>query len=122
MYPYKGGFGPNDKTLDLDPNVKPDFLQDVRGKLPVGFKAMLADPPYTETDARQYFPGEEGYPNPHKLMASMLESLEPGRRAGMIHYVIPRCPKGARFVALVGVGCGFGNRLRCFTVFERGPS
>src|SRR6185503_8840943 len=24
LYPYRGGFGENDKTLDLDPNVNPD--------------------------------------------------------------------------------------------------
>lgn len=122
LYPYRGGFGPNDKTVDLDPNVQPDFLQDVSQPLPAGFKAMLADPPYSEQDATEYFPGTERYPNPHKLMSNMLAALQPGQRAGMIHYVVPRCPKGARFVACVGVVCGFGNRIRSFTVFERsGP-
>lgn len=120
QYPYRGGFGPNDKTLDLDPHVGPDFLQDCTGELPSGFKGMLADPPYSEEDARQYFPGAERYPNPHKLMAAMLGALPIGHRAAMIHYVVPRCPQGARFVACVGVACGFGNRMRAFTVFERG--
>lgn len=122
LYPYANGFGPNDKTIDLDPNVKPDYCHDVRGYVPSGFKAMLADPPYTEGDARQYFPGEALYPNPHKLMRRMIETLEPGQRAGMIHYTVPRCPPGARFVACIGIVCGFGNRIRCFTVFERGPT
>jgi hypothetical protein len=40
----------------------------------------------------------------------------------MIHYVISRCPPGARFVACVGVVCGFGNRGRFYTVFERGEA
>lgn len=118
LYPYRGGFGPHDQTLDSDPGVLPDYLRGVIEPLPTGFKAMLADPPYSEEDALHY--GGSEYPNPHRLMASMLHALMPGGRAGMIHYVIPRCPKGARFVACVGVGCGFGNRLRCYTVFERG--
>lgn len=25
LYPYPGGFGPNDKTLDLDDEVEPDY-------------------------------------------------------------------------------------------------
>lgn len=119
LYPYKGGFGPNDRTLDLDPNVKPDFLQSALAPLPTGFSALLADPPYSEEDAAQYFPGAAGYPSPHKLMAHMIASLPAGGRAGLIHYSVPRCPPGARFVACVGVVCGFGNRARVFTVFER---
>lgn len=118
LYPYKGGFGPNDRTLDLDPNVTPDYLQDASAPLPTGFKAMLADPPYSETDAAEYFPGAARYPSPHKLMAHMIAALDPGQRAGIIHYSVPRCPPGARFVACVGVICGFGNRIRAFSVFE----
>ena len=45
--------------------------------------------------------------------------LEPGQRAGLIHYVLPRCPKDARFVACVGVVSGFANRVRLFSVFEK---
>lgn len=122
LYPYEGGFGPNDKTLDLDPNVRPDFLQGALAPLPPGFAALLADPPYSEEDAAQYFPGAAEYPSPHKLMAHMLKALPDGRRAGLIHYVVPRCPPGARFVACVGVVCGFGNRIRSFSVFERRAS
>jgi hypothetical protein len=122
LYPYKGGFGCNDKTLDLDPDVQPDFLQDCSAVLPFGFKAMLADPPYTEGDAEHYLPGPSKFPNPHKLAATMLRALEPGQRAGIIHYVVPRCPPDARFVACIAVVCGFGNRGRFYTVFERGAA
>lgn len=119
LYPYRGGFGANDKTLDLDPNVQPDFMQCAMKPLPDGFEAMLADPPYSEHDASNYYPGSDAYPNPHKLMTAMVKAVPIGHKAGMIHYVIPRCPKGAKFIACIGVGCGFGNRLRAFTVFER---
>ena len=81
--------------------------------------AATTTPPYSEDDAKQYFPGATEYPNPHKLMANMLAGLEPGQRAGLIHYVLPRCPKDARFVACVGVVSGFANRVRLFSVFEK---
>lgn len=118
-YPYDGGYGPNDKTLDLDVNVGPDYLQDARDPLPRGFKAMLCDPPYSVEDAVHYGPGAMNYPSPGKLIANALSALEPGQRAGIIHYMLPRRPTGSRFVAAVGVMCGFNNRIRCFSVFER---
>lgn len=119
LYPYKLGYGPNDRRLDLDPSVMPDYLQSCLDPLPADFRAMLADPPYSEQDAREYAPGEAQYPSPHKLVANMLCSLAPGQRAGIIHYVLPRCPPNAHFVACVGVVCGFGNRMRCYSVFEK---
>lgn len=119
LYPYKGGFGPNDRTLDLDPEVDPDFRTDAMGELPAGFRAMLADPPYSEEDAAKYATGAVSYPSPHRLAAHMVNAVPIGCRVGIIHYAIPRCPPGARFVACIGVVCGFGNRGRFFTVFER---
>lgn len=121
-YPYRGGFGPNDATLDLDPGTMPDFLQDARGAMPrppVPFKAMLADPPYTPEDAEHYQPGARQYPKPNALVASMLAALDPGQRCGILHYILPAPPKGTRFVACVQVVVGFNNRPRCFSVFER---
>lgn len=120
LYPYAGGFGPNDQTLDLDPDVKPDFLADCTAKLPLGFKAMLADPPYTEDDATRYAPGKASFPAPNAIVRRMLEALGPGQRCGIICYSLPSPPKGTRFVACVGIACGFNNRGRFFTVFERG--
>jgi hypothetical protein len=120
LYPYAGGFGPNDKTLDLDPACEPDFHGDAASTLPPGFKAMLADPPYTADDADRYPPGVSRLPAANQLVANMLAALLPGQRCGIIHYVIPSPPKGARFVACVGIVCGFNNRIRAFTVFERG--
>lgn len=118
-YPYKGGFGVDDRTLDLDPATTPDYKLDCMGPLPDGFAAMLIDPPYSAEDAAHYAPGPEKYPSPGKLIANAMESLAIGRRAGIIHYMLPRCPKNARFVAAVGVLCGFNNRIRVYSVFER---
>ncbi len=119
LYPYRGGFGPSDKTLDLDPECKPDFLQDAEGVLPGGFKAMLADPPYSPEDAAHYAPGSLRYPKPNKIVANMLAALRPGQRCGIIHYLMPSPPKNTRFVACVGVVSGYNNRIRVYSVFER---
>lgn len=119
LYPYRGGFGPRDQTLDLDPEVLPDYLQCAMQPLPEGFDAMLADPPYSEEDSANYSPGPAAYPNPNKLIVGMLAAVPVGHRVGMIHYVVPLCPPNAKFIACVGIACGFGNRIRAYTVFER---
>jgi hypothetical protein len=124
-YPYAGGFGPNDRTLDLDPACEPDFLQDATDRLPFQNAAtpfwpgIIFDPPYSPDDAAKYVPGSERYPSPNKLIERGIEAVMAGGRVGIIHYVLPRCPKNAKFIACVGVCCGFNNRIRCFSVFER---
>jgi hypothetical protein len=125
LYPYRGGFGPNDKTLDLDPECKPDFLQDARNDFPFmdmyshPWCGILMDPPYSPEDAAHYNVGADVYPSPGLLVKNAMEVLPIGGKAGIIHYALPRCPKNAKFVACIGVVCGFGNRIRCFSVFEK---
>lgn len=126
-YPYRG-FGPNDRTLDLNASLNPDFIQDARevfppyeddsGEITVDrdWGAVLIDRPYTEEDAAHYAVGASVLPNVHDLLK---HGLEVAPRVGMLDYMIPRPPKTARFVACVGVVVGFGNRIRAFTVFER---
>lgn len=130
-YKYPRGFGPNDRTMDLNPNCSPDFLEDCRDDnwpkgWPVGgtgqidfWGGILIDPPYSETDAANYALGPEFYPNPNDLIKTAINTLRIGYKVGLIHYVVPRCPKNAKFIAAVGVISGFGNRKRAFTVFER---
>ena len=119
LYPYSRGFGPNDKTLDLDPDLEPDFIADARQPLPTGFDAMLADPPYSGPDAEHYAPGAGKYPQPNLIVKNAIDALPVGGRVGIIHYVLPAPPKNAHFVAAVGVLCGYNNRIRVFSVFER---
>lgn len=120
LYPYRRAFGPNDKTLDLDPNVEPDFLQDARQPYPAGFDAILADPPYSPEDAEEYWPGRARYPSPGEILRRGLAAVPVGGRVGIIHYALPKPPRlGAHFVACVGIASGFGNRMRVYTVFEK---
>jgi hypothetical protein len=120
-YPYKRGFGPNDATLDIDPEADPDYQQDAREPWPVDAElARHPDrPPYSEADAEHYNAGADAYPTPNLLLKRAFEVLRPGGRVGIIHYVLPKAPKGSIFVACVGVCCGFNNRIRCYSVFEK---
>lgn len=138
FYPYKRGFGPNDKTVDLNPDLNPDFIYDVRDPLPLDhntlcgcldplcanhprmpWKAILADPPYSEEDAKSYMPGAEKYPNPNALVRNCINSVRIGGRVGFLHYLWPACPKNAMEVAIIAVKCGRNGRARQLTVLER---
>jgi len=139
-YPVRG-LGPHDKTVDLDPSVRPDYVMDVREDLPHcpydpdGWPAILADPPYTEADAEHYLggTGHTVFPQPNALLRLMLDRVRPGGRVGMLHYFWPRPPskpipalhRGVpylakiRLVAAVGVLVGYGNRIRLLSVYEK---
>ena len=121
-YPYKRGFGPFDQTADIDQSVQPDFCCDLEESFPhqrngESWPGILIDPPYSEVDAKKYLFGT--YPNPNRLVSNAVKALVHNGKVGIIHYVIPRCPPTAKFVACVGIGCGFNNRIRVFSVFEK---
>lgn len=118
-YPYAGGFGPNDSTLDLDPATNPDFHQDARVPFPSKWDAILMDPPYSEVDATHYVPGASNYPTPNQLIANAVDALRIGGRVGIIHYSLPKLDPRCKFIACAGVLCGFNNRIRVFSVFEK---
>ena len=132
-YPYKRGFGPNDKTLDLDPETTPDFLQDAREPFPMcpssnqmvqsptdkPWSGILMDPPYSEQDALHYNVGASVYPSPNLLIKNAFQVLPVGGRVGIIHYILPKAPKNSIFVACAGIVCGFNNRIRVYGVFEK---
>ena len=132
LYPYKRAFGLNDQTLDLDPACEPDWLRDARLPFPfvdgavqgerLGSKpwaGVLIDPPYSEQDAAHYTPGSTAYPKPNLLIRNALNVLPVGGRVGLIHYILPSPPEGAYFVAAIGILCGYNNRIRIYSVFER---
>lgn len=132
LYPYRRAFGPADRTLDLDPTCEPDWLRDARLPFPfedgafqgtrLGSKpwsGILIDPPYSEEDATHYKPGAAVYPKPNLLIRNALNVLPVGGRVGLIHYILPSPPAGAYFVAAVGILCGYNNRIRVYSVFER---
>jgi hypothetical protein len=124
-YPNKRVIGPQDYTLDLDPDTKPDFLQDARDPLPAftacdKWPAILIDRPYTPEDAKFYYPGPDKWPQVNALLRNALAAVRPGGKVGVLDYSLPQPPReGVRFVACVGVIVGYNNRMRVFSVFER---
>lgn len=118
------GFGKNDRTIDLDPSLKPDLCCDVREIIPRSrsMRAMwapdgiLIDRPYTEGDADHYWPGRDALPDIHKLTRDCL-SLTKGH-VGVIDYVCPNPGKAGKMVASVGITMGSGNKARGFWVFR----
>lgn len=134
-YPYRGGYGPNDKRLDLDPALNPDFLQDAREPFPrhpgdladgyphTGWPAILIDRPYSEADADHYVPGRTVLPPLNLLLKNGLEAVCPGGCVGILDYKIPQPPKSidTKFIAVVGVFCGYNNNMRAYSVFQRRP-
>lgn len=121
LYPYARGFGPNDKTLDADASLDPDYVHDIREPLPWlrQWNAILADPPYSEADAEKYQPGRDAYPSPNLILKNCINASAVGGRVGILHYVWPSPPKNAISIAAIGVLCGFNNHIRLFSVFER---
>jgi len=125
-YPFRG-LGPNDVTIDIDPDTKPDYVHDCRYSLPQregGWPAILADPPYSAEDADHYTAGASKLPIAPALLANCLLHVRPGGRVGILHYQWPRPPEKVghyriKCVALVGVIAGYGNNLRAFSVFEK---
>lgn len=124
-YPYSG-MGADDYTLDLDPDLNPDFLQDARDELPdcplvVGGKwpAILIDRPYSEIDAAHYEPGPDKLPDLNDLLKRSLKRVHVGAKVGTLDYLWPHPGKLGKEVAVVGVGTGRNNRARWYCVFER---
>jgi hypothetical protein len=130
-YPSWKRICPHDCTLDFDPALSPDYWARAEQRLPLPFcpvtgdalpwPALLADPPYTESEAKHYAPGPAAFPSAREVVARMLEAVRPGGRVGILHFKIPRPPADVpvRLVAVCSVWMGYDNAIRAYTVFER---
>jgi hypothetical protein len=126
-YPFKG-VGPNDITMDLDPDMKPDYLLDAGDPASYSLissehsqiQGVLADPPYTPEYATNYRPGAAKFPTGADIVKHSINILPIGGRVGILSLHWPRYPKKlARQVALAAVYVGNGNLGRTFAVYER---
>lgn len=135
-YPY-AGLGPNDRTLDIDPATKPNFLQDARLRFPCQredeecdlvncdeedlWPAILIDPPYDEANARLYAAeAHDALPSPGRLLRNAVAAVRPFGRIGILHWIEPSTAGlPLRTVALITVRAGKNSATRSYTVFER---
>ena len=116
-YVYKG-FGVNDKTVDIDDSLNPDFVMDVVNDLPVGdWDGVLIDTPYSEKEAENY--RFVSYPKINNLLRDVCKIIGVGVKVGILHYNFPQPPKNMRLMACVGVLMGYNNKIRLFSVYEK---
>ena len=66
--------------------------------------------------------GASVLPSPYVIVKNAIAALELGRRVGILHYFAPQAPRGSKFVACATVLCGFNNRARLFSVYEKQPA
>jgi hypothetical protein len=125
-YPFKGlrGMGPNDKTVDLDASLNPDFVMDVRTELPKGpwggwWAGIIVDRPYTPEDADKYAVGRDVLPNLNELTRRSLALVPEGHRVGVLDYLWPHPGQHGQEVAACLVTTGRNSRARTYVVFER---
>ena len=85
------------------------------------YHACLIDRPYTEEDADKYGETDRTHlPALNDLLRRALSITREGGRVGVLDYYFPRPPRdGVKLIFVGGVLCGWGNRIRCFSVYER---
>ena len=82
------------------------------------FDLILSDPPYSDTDAKQYGTGH--FPL-MKLQRECLRVLRPGGYWCLLHTMYPsyRRRDGWRLIALIAVVTGFSKRTRLLSIFRK---
>jgi len=108
----------NEVTVDINPNLKPDFVEDATKThfKDNSFDLVLADPPYNEKYAKKY-----GTKLP-KIKDILMESVRICKKdgyIGLLHFIVPIKPKGTERVAVIGITEGANMRIRVFTLFKK---
>ncbi len=131
------GYGPNDFRIDLDPEVEPDILMDIRDmcnilptkdRLMVSYgelwlydapSAIIIDLPYSEEESKNYEPGPELFPSLNETLKQSLRIVKPGGLVGVLDWKWPNGSKfGAKCILSAMVTTGEGSRARIFTVWK----
>jgi len=105
--------------VDIRPAAVPDVIADGRA-LPFrddAFEAVFLDPPYAVEYAQSFYGVE--YPRPSHLLKEACRVVQPGGVIGILHYLIPMPPVGAKLVRVVGITQGLGYRIRAWTLYRK---
>ena len=105
--------------VDLRAECQPDVVADGR-KLPFAdqsFEGVLIDPPYSVEYARDLYGTD--YPRPSHLLAEATRVTKPNGRIGIVHFLVPMPPPGAKLETVRGITTGCGYRIRALTIFVK---
>jgi hypothetical protein len=107
-------------TVDVRHEVKPRIVASAAALpfLDACFRAVLIDPPYNETYAKQLY-RVSGLPTLKAMLDEALRVVMPGGRVGILHFVVPMRPSGSKRVLVRGISTGPGFQIRALTVFEK---
>ena len=108
------------KTVDLDPQMEPDFLDDAQSleNVPVeDFDLICADPPYSVEDADHYKPTMV---KRNKVMKALGKRAKAGTHVVWLDQVLPMYRKDEwNLVAVIGMVKSTNHRFRVVTIFEK---
>ena len=111
---------PGVDTVDLDPELKPTFLDDCQTleRVPLDlYRLILADPPYSVEDADHYQPGMV---KRNRVMAALGQRALPGTYVVWLDQVLPQYRKVEwRLLGAIGMVKSTNHRFRVVTIFER---
>lgn len=108
------------KTVDIRPNLKPDFVDDAHTlkKVPLeDFDLVMADPAYSVEDSMHY-----GTPmiNRNTVMRTLSQRVTPGTHIVWLDQVLPMYRKDrVKIEAVIGMVKSTNHRFRVITVFNR---
>ena len=107
-------------TVDLNPNMNPDILDDAQSleNVPVKeFDLILADPPYSIEDSEQYGPTMV---KRNKVMKALGKKAKGGTHVVWLDQVLPMYRKDEwKLVGIIGMVKSTNHRFRVVTIYEK---
>ena len=107
-------------TVDLNPNMNPDILDDAQSleNVPVKeFDLILADPPYSIEDSEQYGPTMV---KRNKVMKALGKKAKGGTHVVWLDQVLPMYRKDEwKLVGIIGMVKSTNHRFRVVTIFKK---
>ena len=107
-------------TVDLNPNMNPDILDDAQSleNVPVKeFDLILADPPYSIEDSEHYGPTMV---KRNKVMKALGKKAKGGTHVVWLDQVLPMYRKDEwKLVGIIGMVKSTNHRFRVITIFKK---
>ena len=114
---------PTDITVDINPDVAPDLLEDCTAKLSIKddfAKVTLIDPPYDSAGMAygKILYGTK-FVKPYSFIKEAVRITEPGGYICILHQLVYLTPKNTERYAVISVTTGPNMRIRVLNIFKR---